>query len=211
MQSRPRDGQLGAPPPYTREDASHSNLVLVDTITPTNDGFLEVPIATGWTPSHRRAVSASSVQSSSSFHSSYQTSSAGHSRSASTESGISYGVGVGYLVGYGYKYDGDGDNFDNEPNLNVDVVGRTSHPTRLTASGSDSRSMSTPSAEPTEPNVGPKSPSTPVAVEEPLDLLRRYDTIFLVDDSVSMAGERWIEVASLLILCIQPALLIYVW
>ena len=209
-----REGFFAAPPPYTREDASRSNLVLSEPSTATSNGFLDVPAASEWAPSHRRAVSASAAQSTSSFHNYQNNSSAGHSRSASastSESGIGYGVGLGYLVGYGYDYEkddeGGGKNgFENKsenvPRSTVDVSVPTTSTTRnnysrLTTDSDEVRNVplsSSPRSDHDGPILSPTSPTTPVIAEGPLDLLRRYDTTFIVDDSVSMAGEKWEEV-----------------
>ncbi|KAL5487981.1 hypothetical protein ACEPAI_6089 [Sanghuangporus weigelae] len=37
------------------------------------------------------------------------------------------------------------------------------------------------------------SPTSTHSREDPLELLKQYDTIFIIDDSVSMVGERWTE------------------
>ncbi|WRT69644.1 uncharacterized protein IL334_006633 [Kwoniella shivajii] len=37
----------------------------------------------------------------------------------------------------------------------------------------------------------PKSFVVPAGKEDPLEMLKEYDTVFLVDDSTSMAGDRW--------------------
>ena len=159
-------------------------------------------------------MSASAAQSTSSFHNYQNNSSAGHSRSASastSESGIGYGVGLGYLVGYGYDYEkddeGGGKNgFENKsenvPRSTVDVSVPTTSTTRnnysrLTTDSDEVRNVplsSSPRSDHDGPILSPTSPTTPVIAEGPLDLLRRYDTTFIVDDSVSMAGEKWEEV-----------------
>ncbi|WVR08112.1 hypothetical protein IAU60_005158 [Kwoniella sp. DSM 27419] len=52
-----------------------------------------------------------------------------------------------------------------------------------------------PSALGAPPALPPRRSSfaPPKGKEDPLEMLREYDTVFLVDDSTSMAGERWSE------------------
>lgn len=40
-----------------------------------------------------------------------------------------------------------------------------------------------------------RSLSTRSGAGDPLELLKRYDTIFLIDDSSSMQGDKWVEVS----------------
>lgn len=54
----------------------------------------------------------------------------------------------------------------------------------------------------TEPPPGPPPiPLRPVRQdgEDPLEMLREYDTVFLIDDSASMAGERWDQAMNVII------------
>ena len=48
----------------------------------------------------------------------------------------------------------------------------------------------------TELVMSPTSTSTAYAIEDPLELLKRYKTVFVIADSASMTGERWEEVSS---------------
>lgn len=42
------------------------------------------------------------------------------------------------------------------------------------------------------------------SAEDPLELLRKYKTIFIIDDSSSMEGERWVEVCLMTSPCNNP-------
>lgn len=171
---------LGAPPPYTLEDASSSNLNLSSFNASQSSGYLGVPGSSHRTKGHRRAAS-DVTPSSSRTNLGLRPSLDGSYDLVAEE----YGYGVGNGLGASSRN------------------GRA----RMISPGSSS---SSPTA--SEIVSSPTSTFSPgLITEDPLDLLRQYKTIFLIDDSSSMAGERWLEVSFRLIeiLKIYPDEIIY--
>ena len=165
---------LGAPPPYSQEDASRSNLNLNAA-----NQFLSVPqVGSEKGQGHRRTTSESAVSTTTNTGSTHWTRSP-HQRSTSnlTEQDRSYFYDEDYGYGVG--------------------TGRISmtmpQPQPARSNGTISPSASDYSEPETELVMSPTSVS--VHAEDPLELLKRYKTVFVIDDSASMTGERWEEVS----------------
>ncbi|KAH8118411.1 hypothetical protein DFH11DRAFT_1502555 [Phellopilus nigrolimitatus] len=173
---------LGPPPPYAQADASSSNLHLVN--SETRDGHLAVSDGIHRTKGHKRAVSASAVTPGSrrdpGAHTTLQvrSNSITASRSAPPNPHLrsvpeEFGYGVGSGIGSKHAH-------------MVMMPPTTSTSSRL------QHSEQTPTELVTSPTSTLQSPIEN-NVEDPLELLKRYKTIFIIDDSASMAGERWAE------------------
>lgn len=171
---------LGAPPPYSQEDASRSNLEL-----DTSAQFLSVPhphSQLGREKGHRRTSSDSAVTSSpSTSNGTTHWNRVTHQRSTSnlTEEDWEYFYGDNYGYGVG---NGRANMVMPQPQL---------APSRST--GATSPSTSDYSEPGTELVTSPTTVSSAYS-EDPLELLKRYKTVFVIDDSASMTGERWEEV-----------------
>lgn len=182
---------LDAPPPYSLADPSSSSVHL-----PEHHGtHLTVPDVSRNAHGHRRAVSSVTpgdrndprLLNGSSRGEGGQSSSHSSRRSSPPKDEkkqrivpeeLGYGVGSGLSVGPGTKH---AHVVMVPPGESSTHHHHTARRNGTTNSKSSSRSNSTSSA------------------EDPLELLRKYKTIFIVDDSASMVGERWEEVGDLLI------------
>ncbi|KAI5123394.1 hypothetical protein M0805_006102 [Coniferiporia weirii] len=162
----------GAPPPYTSvyiDDPLSSNFKH----PATRDGHLAVPGSSHQAKGHRRAVSSVTPGEGSTTHAGVRPNSLTIEEAQSTALPESRMKPLPEVFGYGI---GSGQKVD----LNY------------TTPYADSDAM-TPATASSSPEITRSTSSASSSTENPLELLRRYNTVFIVDDSSSMAGERWTE------------------
>lgn len=131
----------------------------------TSDGFLGVPASSHWTKGHQRAASEEAPVHRRSP--SEQTYASEYEQQTLSEE-YGYGVGNGMRPG-------------------------SSHTRMAMPTPSFSDHASSPMSD-TVSSPASVLPSAQLR-EDPLELLKQYKTIFIIDDSASMTGERWVEVS----------------